>query len=151
MHSKTYTTYTLSVTTQGPTYPPSEVMDGDGNFLVVGRINRRAADGSTSSEWGRAVVAPTSPLPPFGQQLPYQIVRELPEVLSEAEKNTVLHTLPLPLPCNNYPMLFAPTQCPQANVMEKPSYAFHQVPIPDLRKEDGRKLQHAITLSLVHI
>ncbi len=147
MQAKSYTaSYTLSVTTQGPTYPPSEVMDGEGNFLVVGRINRLAADGSTVSNWGRAIVAADSPLPRFGEQLPYSIVRELPEVLSQDEQDIVLHTLPLPLPCNNYPMLFAPEQCPQANAMEKPSYAFHQVPIPDLRINDGRKLKQAVTL-----
>ena len=29
----------LSITTQGPTYPPSEIMDEDENFIVIGKIN----------------------------------------------------------------------------------------------------------------
>jgi hypothetical protein len=143
MQSKTYT---LNVTTQGPTYPPSEVMDEDGNFIVIGRINRQAANGGVQSSWGRAIVAADSVLPPFGEQSPYRILRELPEELSPADRARVLYTLPLPLPCNNYPMLFAPQQCPDANSMNRPSYPFHAVPIPDLRVEDGRKLRQPITL-----
>ncbi|MBC7859540.1 MAG: hypothetical protein H7Z39_12350 [Burkholderiaceae bacterium] len=139
-------TFELSVTTQGPTYPPSEVMDADGNFIVIGRINRAAPDGSVRSEWGRAIVARDSALPEFGANLPYRIERELPANLGARDAALVLHTLPLPLPCNNYPMLFAPEQCPDAAAMHKPSYPFHQVPIPDLREQDGRKLQHEITL-----
>lgn len=140
--------YDLSLTTQGPTYPPSEVMDQDGNFIVIGRVNRREEDGSVSSRWSRAIVSPGSPLPEFGQNLPYLIVRELPEVLTPDDEQIVLHTLPLPLPCNNYPMVFAPDQQPQANSLSRPQYAFHQVPIPDLREEDGRRVSKPITLGL---
>ncbi|MFD7835690.1 hypothetical protein ACFV5L_10945, partial [Streptomyces sp. NPDC059761] len=38
-------TYELALTTQGPLYPPSEVMDGEGNFVVVGMVNRPTATG----------------------------------------------------------------------------------------------------------
>jgi len=139
-------TYDLSLTTQGPTYPPSEVMDADGNFIVFGRVNRPAAGGGTTSEWSRAIVSADSALPPFGQNLPHKIVRELPERLSPEDEALVLHTLPLPLPCNNYPMVFAPQQCPEANTLARPSYPFHEVPIPDLRAEDGPKVTTPITL-----
>jgi hypothetical protein len=140
------TTLELSVTTQGPTYPPSEVMDADGNFIVIGRINRAAADGTVTSAWGGAIVGADSPLPAFGANLPYRIERELAPELAPRDAALVLHTLPLPLPCNNYPMLFAPEQCPDAAAMRKPSYPFHQVPIPDLRERDGRKLRRPVTL-----
>jgi len=139
-------TYDLSLTTQGPTYPPSEVMDADGNFIVIGRVNRSAAGGETTSEWSRAIVSANSALPPFGQNLPHEIVRELPERLRPEDEALVLHTLPLPLPCNNYPMVFAPQQCPEANTLARPSYPFHEVPIPDLRVEDGPKVTTPITL-----
>jgi len=45
-------TFSLAVTTQGPLYPPSEIMDKDGNFIVVGRIPK--ADGTIP--WGGAIV-----------------------------------------------------------------------------------------------
>ncbi|MFD6530641.1 hypothetical protein [Streptomyces sp. NPDC060184] len=141
--------YELSLTTQGPTYPPSEVMDPNGDFVVIGRVNRAAADGTTSSAWGAAIVSADSPLPPHGDNAPHRIVRELPEdpnALTQADRDMVLHTLPLPLPCNNYPMLFAPDQLPDAHRVVRPSYAFHEVPIPDLRPEDGRRVAEPVTL-----
>lgn len=140
------TTLELSVTTQGPTYPPSEVMDAEGNFIVIGRINRSGPDGTVLSAWGGAIVGADSPVPEFGANLPYQIKRELATELTPEDAALVLHTLPLPLPCNNYPMLFAPQQCPDAATMHKPSYPFHEVPIPDLREADGRKLLQPVTL-----
>lgn len=140
--------YPLQLTTQGPSYPPSEVMDAEGNFIVIGRVNRQAPDGGLSSTWSRAIVAADSPLPAFGQQLPYRIVRELPATLSPADQQLVLHTLPLPLPCSNYPMLFAPAQQPLASQLVRPSYAFHQTPIPDLREQDGRRISTPITLGM---
>jgi hypothetical protein len=136
------TTFPLSVTTQGPPYPPSEVMTGDGDFIVVGRVNRAGENGQVCSPWGAAIVRADSPLPPFGQQRPYDIVREL----SGADRDLVLHTLPVPLPCNNYPMVFAPDQWPEAERMHRPSHPFHEVPIPDLRAEDGPKVTEPITL-----
>lgn len=136
----------LSVTTQGPTYPPSEVMDADGNFIVIGRINRTGPDGATTARWGRAIVAPDSPLPPFGEQRPYRILRELDPELAPADAALVLHTLPLPLPCHNYPMVFAPGQLPDADRITRPSHPFHEVPIPDLRPEDGRATTEPVTL-----
>ncbi|GAD83563.1 hypothetical protein FEK33_04245 [Nocardia asteroides NBRC 15531] len=138
--------YDLTPTTQGPLYPPSEIVDADGNFLVVGFLNETGPDGTVTRRWGRAVVAADTPLPPFGENLPYTVIRELPEELSDEDANIVLHTLPLPLPAHNYPMVFAPDQLPNAAEVVRPSYAFHEVPIPDLRPEDGRKLTAPVTL-----
>ncbi|MFD6219493.1 hypothetical protein [Nocardia asteroides] len=138
--------YDLTPTTQGPLYPPSEIVDADGNFLVVGFLNETGPDGTVTRRWGRAVVAADTPLPPFGDNLPYTVIRELPDELSDEDANIVLHTLPLPLPAHNYPMVFAPDQLPNAAEVVRPSYAFHEVPIPDLRPEDGRKLTAPVTL-----
>lgn len=141
--------YQLSLTTQGPTYPPSEVMNKDGDFVVIGRVNRPGPEGHVRSEWGSAIVSADSPLPPHGDNVPYRIVRELPDspgALKQSDRDMVLYTLPLPLPCNNYPMLFAPDQRPDAHAVRRPSFPFHEVPIPDLRPEDGRKVAEPVTL-----
>lgn len=142
----TEVTLDFDVTTQGPLYPPSEIMDVEGNFLVVGLILRRAPDGTIKKEWGRAIVSPTSEVPPLGDALPYSIKRELAEPLSEIDAGQILYTLPVPLPCNNYDMVFAPEQCPRATLLSRPSYPLHDVPIPDARYEDGRKVTAPIAL-----
>src|SRR5689334_741539 len=91
-------TYDLSVTTQGPLYPPSEIVDENGDFVVIGRVNRPGPDGGTVSAWGGAVVSPDSPLPPLGQNLPYDIVRELDLTdPTGPDAQVQLFTLPLPL------------------------------------------------------
>ncbi|MDA5279984.1 hypothetical protein ACWGHM_14910 [Streptomyces sp. NPDC054904] len=142
-------TYQLSLTTQGPTYPPSEVMDANGDFVVIGRINRDDGAGGVSNGWGCAIVSAESPLPPFGGNEPYRIVRDLPDhpgQFSPADNEIVLYTLPLPLPCSNYPMVFAPEQFPKASEVVRPSYPFHQVDVPDLRAQDGPKVTEPVTL-----
>lgn len=139
-------TYELTPTTQGPLYPPSEVLDADGNFIVVGFLNEPGPDGAVTRRWGRAIVAADTVVPKFGASAPYTVVRELDEELSERDSAAVLYTLPLPLPANNYPIVFAPDQRPDADTVQRPSYAFHETPIPDLRPEDGRKLTAPVTL-----
>ncbi|WP_375676557.1 MULTISPECIES: hypothetical protein [unclassified Bartonella] len=138
--------YELSLTTQGPTYPPSEVMDEKGNFIVIGQINRMNSHGELTSEWGRALVSISTVTPEFVKNAPYDIIKELSDPLSSSDASLVLHTLPLPLPCNNYPVIFAPAQCPNAKNIYLPSYGFHEVPIPDARNQDGRKITAPITL-----
>lgn len=138
--------FELSLTTQGPTYPPSEVMDEQGNFIVIGKINR-GKEGRTTSDWGAAVVSTNSEVPKFGVQAPYTIVRELLLDNLGEDGNLILHTLPLPLPCNNYSMIFAPDQNPYADNIPRKSYPFHQAPIPDYREEDGRKISSPIMLN----
>lgn len=138
----------LAVTTQGPLYPPSEVMDEHGNFIVIGSLNEAGPDGVTSS-WGGAIVSPHTKVPEFGQRAPYATLERFdPQApLSDAIGAKVLHTLPVPLPCNNYSMLFAPEQYPDARSETRPSYAFHEVPIPDARPEHGRQLTAPVTLA----
>lgn len=137
----------LDLTTQGPTYPPSEVMDEDGNFIVIGAINMPDETGGCRSRWGRAIVSVKSILPEFGKNLPYDIVEEFNDPLPDHIGRKVLYTLPLPLPCTNYPMLFSPEQYPNATTEVRPSYAFHETPIPDLAPEHGRQLREPVTLA----
>lgn len=138
--------YDLSVTTQGPLYPPSEIMDEEGNFVVVGNINT-SENGVVRSQWGAAIVSASSPLPEFGQIAPYQIVRSLDETQLGDEADIALHTLPLPLPCNNYNMLFAPEQAPHAHDMRRNSKPLHDA-VPDLQPEHARQYTQAITLRM---
>ncbi|NUB04883.1 hypothetical protein FW320_01565 [Azospirillum sp. Vi22] len=156
-------TYDLALTTQGPTYPPSEIMNEDGDFVVIGRINRGSernggepvGNGAldvhrahgTASEWGGAIVSPDSPVPAFGTNAPYRIVRALDwRNLSDQDQRMVLCTLPVPLPTNNYAMRFAPEQANGHNMRPRPSYPLHAAPIPDLRHEDGLRRTDPITL-----
>ena len=138
--------FQLSVTTQGPTYPPSEVMDAQGNFVVIGRVNKPSGTGRVSSEWGAALVRQASEVPPFGEQRPYDILRELDLSPRSKDLDIVLHTLPLPLPNNNYPIVFGPEQLPNPDKVRRASYPFHAVPVPDLRFEDGPRNMEPVTL-----
>jgi hypothetical protein len=135
-------TFSLSVTTQGPLYPPSEVVNERGDFIVVGRIPQ--ADGTLP--WGSAIVSSATRPPPFNESGSYDVQRWIDvEHLGELS-DMVLHTLPLPLPSNNYPMLFAPEQRPGAHHEHRPSFPLHAAPIPDIRAEHGRRPQSPITL-----
>ncbi|MDK8875500.1 HAD-IB family hydrolase [Paracoccus sp. SSJ] len=139
--------YHLSVTTQGPLYPPSEVMDGDGNFIVIGAVNGTDEAGSVTTKWGGAIVSPSSPLPNFGERAPYDILETFdPENLPRHLSRRILHTLPLPLPCNNYGMVFAPAQRPDADLDVRKSFPFHLTPIPDAEWVHGRQMRSPVTL-----
>ena len=129
--------YPLSLTTQGPLYPPSEIMDNNGNFIVIGLINRIVED-KTVPKWGAAIVSPKSELPEFGQLAAYSIIKELDLDCLGADEDKILQTLPLPLPCNNYNMIFAPKQYKNANEDIRPSLPLHDA-ILDYEYEHSRQ------------
>lgn len=137
--------YNLVATTQGPTYPPSELMDKDGNFVVVGKLNLSDQKMASYQEWGGAIVSPKSPLPGFGSNLPYDVIKRFDIDDFKSEDDCMLYTLPLPLPCNNYPINFAPEQISACS--KRDSYPLHLAPIPDLEPEHGRKMNKAVYLS----
>ncbi|MDE9555327.1 hypothetical protein KKJ06_07710 [Xenorhabdus bovienii] len=134
--------YNLTVTTQGPLYPPAEVVDSEGNFVVIGQIPR-----TKGIYWGAAIVDKNSPLPSYGQVQPYYIRQELDDLPEKKLADIVLYTLPLPLPLNNYPMVFAPEQRPEAAKDKRPSQPLHKGYIADFRAIDGRRRLPAITLA----
>lgn len=134
-------TYRLAVTTQGPLYPPAEVMDGNGNFVVVGMV-----PGDNGLEWRSVLVAADSPVPEFGATKPYRILRDIEGMSQDEVKDIILHTLPLPIPSNNYGMLFAPEQRPQANTESRPSLPLHEGYIADYRSSDGKRQVQPVTL-----
>lgn len=136
-------TLDLTPTTQGPLYPPAEVCDGAGNFVVVGQI----CDAAGAPTWGGAIVSPRTVAPAFGEAGRYDILRRFdPANLPDDLAGLVLWTLPLPLPCNNYPMLFAPEQAPGAHRVIRPSLPLHAAHVPDARPEDGLRDIAPITL-----
>ncbi|VAW58391.1 hypothetical protein MNBD_GAMMA11-3002 [hydrothermal vent metagenome] len=138
-------TFELSLTTQGPTYPPSEVMNENGDYVVIGRINREADNGKTVTDWGHAIVSPDSYTPDFGKQSPYEIVEEI-NYKDKSHNDMILCTLPLPLSNNNYPMVFAPEQLNDTNSIKRSSIPFHEITPPDTRREDGLREMPPITL-----
>lgn len=139
--------YKLSVTTQGPTYPPSEITNKDGDFVVVGLINKKNDKNEFVQEWGGALVSNDSVVPEFGKNKPYTIIKHYDLENFQAADDEILYTLPTPLPCNNYPGIFAPDQLPEANNIIQPSYPLHKAPIPDMRDFDGLKVIDPIYLS----
>ncbi|MBJ6760423.1 hypothetical protein JGU66_06585 [Myxococcaceae bacterium JPH2] len=141
MSTKKYV-HALKLTTQGPPYPPSEIMDKDGNFIVIGNV----IQDDLTMKWTSAVVSPQSPLPEFGKLAPYKVVRHISSD-ELATSDEVLYTVSLPLPCNNYSQVFAPDQAPHAHSVVRPSLPLHEAYIPDYRPIDGRKITTPITLS----
>lgn len=135
-------TYNLYATTQGPIYPPAEVMDGQGNFVVIGMIPEE-----NGFSWGSAIVSPKSPLPPFGSVAPYNILKRIENMTREEKSEIILYTLPLPIPMNNYGMIFAPEQCPNTNSEIRKSLPLHDGYISDFRASDGKREIRPITLA----
>lgn len=138
-------TYPLRVTTQGPLYPPSEVMDEEGHFVVLGNLNTLEGE-NLRTRWGAALVSTDTPVPAFGRIAPYSIVRTLDLDNLQEDGRRVLHTLPLPLPCNNYDILFAPDQCPDARKACRSSLPLHRA-VPDYRPEHCRQNDSPVTLA----
>jgi hypothetical protein len=116
-------------------------MDGNGNFVVVGMV-----PGDNGLEWRSVLVAADSPVPEFGATKPYRILRDIEGMSQDEVKDIILHTLPLPIPSNNYGMLFAPEQRPQANTESRPSLPLHEGYIADYRSSDGKRQVQPVTL-----
>ncbi|MFA3779747.1 hypothetical protein [Yersinia sp. 1652 StPb PI] len=134
--------YELSITTQGPLYPPSEVIDKNGDFVVIGTLPQK-----DKNLWGMAIVDKETLVPPFGNIEPYLIKKDLSSASIDELSDIELFTLPLPLPLNNYPMVFAPEQCPKANGVVRDSFSLNQAYISDYRESDGRRKIDKITLA----
>lgn len=134
--------FELTTTTQGPLYPPSETVNKEGDFVVVGQVIR-----NDTLSWGMAIVSKESSVPEFGKTSPYTIVEELDGEDDKRLSEIELFSLPLPLPLNNYPMVFAPKQLPNSGAVQRQSYALNRGYIHDYRETDGRRELPAITLN----
>ena len=91
----------LPNTTQGPPWPPSEVMDADGNFIVVGFLLTEVAPGVVAPISGAAIVSKDTvpPLRPDGTEdvsnwfgAPYQILRHLDLRPGSPDLDLMLHS-----------------------------------------------------------
>lgn len=94
---------------------------------------------------GAAVVSRDTIVPEFGRKAAYTIIEPLDLKALNAHAQCELFTLPLPLPCNNYPMLFAPEQRPDANQLIRNSLPLNQA-VPDFNSEHSRQYEEAINL-----
>jgi len=127
--------YNLTVTTQGPIYPPSEIMNVNGDFVVIGQI----PISDNELIWDKKIVSKNTTIPEKGGIVKYDIVKSIDEISEEELKKTILYTLPLPLPCNNHGMLFAPEQRPEANSDIRSSLPLNEGYIHDYREADGKR------------
>lgn len=84
--AKTVRTFNLPNSTQAPLWPPAEIVDKNGDFVVVGTLLRKAMDGSVAPGIGGAIVSAntTPPLNEAGVEdfsnllgASYDIIREL--------------------------------------------------------------------------
>lgn len=91
----------LLASTQNNPWPPSEVVDANGDFIVVGQILRRDTDGSTYQESGAAIVSKNTvpPLDAAGKEDfsdlfagAYDVIRELDLSPGSPDLEIELHT-----------------------------------------------------------
>ena len=94
-------TLRMAGSTQGPLWPPSEIVDKDGNFIVVGDILRDVGGGEIKLVPGAALVSPHT-VPPLNASgvedfsnifgAPYKIVKELDLSRGSPDLNLELYT-----------------------------------------------------------
>lgn len=133
--------YRLAATTQGPLYPLRRSWTG----RVI--LSWLAWCQDNGLQWRSVIVSPDSPLPAFGEVAPYNILCDLKKMTQDALKDIILHTLPLPIPMNNYRMIFSPEQRPQANNEIRPGLPLHEGYIADYRSSDGKREIEPVTLA----
>lgn len=93
----------LPVATQGPLWPPAEVADKNGNFLLIGNELREVSPGSIGMVPGRALLVSKETVPPLDANgvedpdnwfgAPYKIIRELDLSRGSKDLKTVLYSL----------------------------------------------------------
>ncbi|MBL4817149.1 hypothetical protein [Shewanella sp.] len=165
----------LTNSTQGPFWPPSEFMDQHGDFVLVGNILARSPDGQILPRWGAAIISKNT-VPPldingvedFTNEFSaaYRVVRELD--LSGPDKDIELFSVSFGPSRGNFgggaripklgnstynlnsgeracPELF-PTSAEQADNYTKESFAINRVPIWGFQ---GDHIQYAADSGLV--
>jgi hypothetical protein len=94
----------LLVTTQGPLWPPSELADADGNFVLLGVALTKTANGMVVEVGSNAAIVSKDTVPPLGADgrerttfdwlgAEYSIVRELDLAPNSPDRGLVLHSL----------------------------------------------------------
>lgn len=92
----------FNMTTQGPPWPPSTVVDKDGNFVVVGTVLTRDNSGTVVSVPGKAALVSKNTVPPldsngvedFSNPLaaPYKVIRYLDLRHGSRDRKIVLYS-----------------------------------------------------------
>lgn len=95
-------TRTLPNSTQGLLWPPSEVADKDGNYIVVGFVLAKTSSGNITLLPNQAVIVDKNTVPPLDSNgredftnvfgAPYKIIRELDLRPGSPDLDIVLHT-----------------------------------------------------------
>ncbi|GAB4180895.1 MAG: hypothetical protein Tsb002_00300 [Wenzhouxiangellaceae bacterium] len=93
----------LPISTQGPFWPPAEVTDADGNFLLLGNALQEVAPGVIGLVPEQAVVVSKNTVPPLDAQgvedptnwfgAPYDIIRTLDLSPGSPDLDITLHSL----------------------------------------------------------
>lgn len=96
-------TMKLPVSTQGPLWPPAEVIDADGNYLLIGNALKEVAPGVVGMVPNQAVVVSKDTVPPLDSNgiedssnwfgAPYKILRTLDLSKGSPDLNITLRSL----------------------------------------------------------
>lgn len=92
----------FNLTTQGPPWPPSTVVDKDGNFVVIGTVLTRDSSGAVVALPNKAALVSKNTVPPLDSNgvedfsnpfaAPYEIIRYLDLHRGSRDKRMVLFT-----------------------------------------------------------
>jgi len=92
----------IANSTQAPIWPPAEVVDKDGNFVIVGTVLRKNEDGGVSPTIGSAIVSKNT-VPPLNEQgiedfsnplgAHHDVIRELDLSEGSADRDIELYSL----------------------------------------------------------
>lgn len=92
----------LPITTQGPYWPPSAIMNKNGDFVVVGTLLRTDKNGKVYPDYNAAAIVSKDTTPPLDQQgvedfsnpfgAPYSIIRELDISKDSSDLDIELYT-----------------------------------------------------------
>jgi|GEM_PF-1285250 len=102
----------LITVTQGPFWPPSQLVNEDGDFIVVGSLLKKQVSGAVMAVSGQAAIVSKETIPPlddngiedFSNQLgaPYKVIRHLNLKRGSDDLNIVLHTASFGPPLGNF-------------------------------------------------
>ncbi len=149
----------FNVTTQGPLWPPSTLVDENGDFIVVGQILKEISPGVIAPVPGGAALVAKETIPPLTNDIedfsnplaaPYQVIRSLDLSARSRDRDMVLFSPSfgpvsgafgggprIPMEGESeYNLNQVGSVCPeafaaasQASAFKRPSFPLHQYPI----------------------
>lgn len=95
--------FDLRVTTQGPLWPPSTIMNGDQDFIMIGTGLSEVAPGIVAPIFDQAVIVSKNTIPPLNSEgvedftnqfgAPYKVNREIDLTPGSDDMNQILYSL----------------------------------------------------------